>query len=281
MVRRLGPGRSAADPRAPLEGDFDAWWSLFAAARREPLRQVPGRRTDALDFDLGGSSTSAVLKEFAGGDPVDWWFERLRGRPTRTPAAREFDALAALGAANFPVPAPLLLLEEGPAPRWLPPHPGRGLRSAVLLEAVEIVTSLDLALAEADTGRRRDLLQRLGQLVADLHGVGWYHRDLYLGHFVLDRRDRIVLLDLGRARHEREPRRRWLVKDLAALLGSAPPAVSAAERLRFLGTWLERVRGSVPRSERRRWVREVQAKARRLMAHRPRHHGRPVQGVER
>jgi len=235
---------------------------------------VPGRCTSRLE--LTSPPLVAVLKEFVGGEPVDWWFERLRLRPARTPAAREFDALSALAAAELPVPVPLLLLEDEPAPRWLPPRPARGARSAVLLEAIDVECTLAQALADAPTSQRRALLERLGRLVADFHLAGWYHRDLYLGHFVLDRGGELRLLDLGRARREPRPRRRWLVKDLAALLGSAPEAVSASERLRFLEVWLQRVIGASDPGLRRRWARDVSSKAERLMAHRPRHHGRPA-----
>ena len=212
-----------------------------------------------------------MLKEFCGGEPVDWWYDRLRRRTPRTPAAREFDALAELCADGLPVPQPLALFEERTAPGWLPPRRSVGPRSAVLIESIAVRVTLVEALEAAPADERRLLLDRLLELVADFHRRGWYHRDLYLGHLVLDRSGRMVLLDLGRARRERRPRQRWFVKDLAALLGSAPMAVTRAERLRFLIGWLDRV--GLRESGRRAWVRRVSAKAARLMSHRPRHDG--------
>jgi hypothetical protein len=78
-----------------------------------------------------------------------------------------------------------------------------------------------------------------------------------------------VLLDVGRARHQRSPRERWFVKDVAALLHSAPPAVGRRERLRFLARYLDG-RGATDRGARRAFAAAALRKARRIAGHRPR-----------
>jgi tRNA A-37 threonylcarbamoyl transferase component Bud32 len=127
------------------------------------------------------------------------------------------------------------------------------------------------ALAEArDPAERADLLESLGVVVARLHAAGWYHRDLYLQHFVLPEHSEreFVLLDVGRARREDSPRRRWFVKDIAALLHSSPLNITRAERLRFLEGWLSE--RAPERDALRRWARAIQRKEARIAAHAPR-----------
>ena len=214
------------------------------------------------------SGGAFVLKRLRGDSARERWYERLRGRPPRSPARRECENLAALRADGLPVPRPLAWLEQ-------PAAPGR---SAVAMEFVEHRQTLRARLAEAGPDERARWLERLLELSLRLHGRGWYHRDYYLEHLVLPTRREegpLVLLDAGRARREARPRRRWFVKDLAALLSSAPPAVTRAERLRFLARWLEGTghggrASSDARGARRAWARRVLAKARRLAAHAPR-----------
>ena len=134
---------------------------------------------------------------------------------------------------------------------------------------VEHRATLREELGTGDATRRRARLAALGELVARLHAAGWYHRDLYLHQVVVRPDGELCLFDLGRARRERRPRVRWFVKDLAALLASAPPAVTRAERLRFLAGWLTGT-GRAP-GELRPFARRVMAKAARLAAHAPKH----------
>jgi tRNA A-37 threonylcarbamoyl transferase component Bud32 len=122
-----------------------------------------------------------------------------------------------------------------------------------------------LARAPGDAARFAD---ELAELVARLHGAGWYHRDLYLEHVVIEApTERLVLLDLARARSERAPRRRWFVKDLGAL--ASTPGLDEAARCRFFDAYCE-LRGIPPRA-RAAWVRSTLARARRIARHAPRH----------
>ena len=170
------------------------------------------------------------------------------------------------------MPAALGWWEERNPGGWLD-H--RWARSAVLMQRVEHRETLrEVCSARPDEARRR-WLGPLAELTARLHGRGWYHRDLYLQHVVVaaphqDRAERLVLLDVGRARRRARPRRRWFVKDLAALLHSAPATIPPRARLRFLVAYC-RLRGLEGRAARRGLARAVLAKARRIASHAPRH----------
>lgn len=125
-------------------------------------------------------------------------------------------------------------------------------RSFLLLDAVEgeslekwVPRHVAPADAERDLAGRRNTLDRLAQFVALFHQAGFVHRDLYLCHiFIRDaargypapsREDVFTLIDLQRVFRPRWRKRRWIVKDLAALNFSAPAdRIGRWERLRFL-----------------------------------------------
>lgn len=101
------------------------------------------------------------------------------------------------------------------------------------------------AVHETDLRRRRKRLDRLAGFVAGFHGAGFVHRDLYLCHIFFDAAAAtdqrggggawFTLIDLQRVFRPKWRRRRWAVKDLAALNFSTPQdRVGARERLRFL-----------------------------------------------
>jgi len=246
-------GEAAAAPPAFLE-------ELFRLDPERWLRRIGGRETFAWP-----GRPEWIVKRTIGGEARDYWFERFRGS-ARSPARREAETLAALGREGLRVPRPLAWVEE----RAAVGHPRRAGRSALVMERIEFTESLRTCVEHAPRSVRDDLSRRLGALVARLHGRGWIHRDLYLQHVVVAADGELVLLDVARARQSDAHRRRWFVKDLAALQASTPAVVSRAERARFLARWLA-ARGVEGREPTRRWTRSVLAKARRLGAHRPRH----------
>jgi hypothetical protein len=253
------PGRAWIDP---AWGDAPVTWSPAARALdelegAEParwLRRIPGRVSFVLD--LGGREV--VVKRFRGDQARERWFERFSPGAVRSPGRREGENLRELTAAGFPVPRPRAWFEDG-------------ARSAVVMELVAHRATLRAALADMSAGERRAYGDEVARLVARLHDAGWYHRDLYLEHLVLAPREgsRLALLDVGRARRQAQVRRRWFVKDAAALLHSTPEVVGARERLRVLARYLDG-RGVLARGARRDFARDVDRKAQRLAAHAPR-----------
>lgn len=266
----IAPGVAAAPPGDPA-GALEALFDLQPA---DWLRRIPGRETfvapaGAGEWPLG----PAIVKRFRGDNRRDRWFERLRRIDARSPARREAENLAELQQAGFPVPRPLLWVEE----------PGSDGRSALAMQRVDHDETLTERLARSAPAERRAWQERAAALVGRLHGAGWYHRDLYCEHLILPTlpatpgdgdEEPLVLLDLGRARRQSRPRTRWFIKDLAALQHSAPPPVGARERLRFLVSYLA-ARGAdgeaFGRRERRDLARAVLRKAARLARHAPRH----------
>ena len=126
-----------------------------------------------------------------------------------------------------------------------------------------------------DARERLRIATDLGRLVRRMHDAGFFHRDLYLCHVFAAREDdgsfRLSIIDLGRAGRAHRPRKRWFVKDLAALLHSVPEGIDdAAAAAAF-------VRAYTGQSEEARsvkgLVRRVQRKARRMARHVPKHDG--------
>jgi hypothetical protein len=125
---------------------------------------------------------------------------------------------------------------------------------------------LSPAARETDWPRRRRLLARLAELVGRLHAAGFVHRDLYLAHIFIEG-DGLRLIDLQRVFRPRWRRRRWVIKDLAALHFSTPAdRVGRLERLRFLCRYV-RVCGAVGSA--RTLARLIDAKVRRMARRRP------------
>lgn len=256
--RRRGGGARGAP-----EGELDpaALEALLEARPRAWLRRVPGRETFAWPAPGAAPGPGWIVKRFAG----DAWGEALAdllatGR-RRSPARRERDNLLGLAQAGLGVPRPLGLLERGP-------------RSLLVMECVPHRETLAARLARAARPERRRLGARLAELVARLHGRGWFHRDLYLVHWILaepapGEREALVLIDVGRARRRRRPRRRWWIKDLAALAHSAPAAVGERERRAFLLRYLGGRGFSASLAP--AWARAVERRRARMDRHEPRH----------
>jgi len=176
---------------------------------------------------------------------------------------REHEALVRLAEQGFPVPA-ALGFAQGP----------RG--SVVAMERVAHKETARDVLCRADATERRALLARCADLAAALHARGWCHRDLYAHHLLVRETDgELVLIDVGRARRARLPRRRWYVKDVGALLSSLPHEVGRGERLRCVARYLD-ARGVTVPAARRRFARAAFAKAARIARRIPRDERAPA-----
>lgn len=260
--------RELGDPTAAPEAFLER---AFAIDPGTWLRRVPGRETFALGDGL-------VVKRYRGDAWREWWHEWRRGGERRSPARREAENLASLHALGLCVPRPLAWVEE--AAVLAPPLRGetRGGRSALAMERLEHREHLRAWLARSSPAVRAIWIDAVARFAARLHGLHWFHRDLYLQHFVVLDVDppRLALLDCGRARREQPIPLRWIVKDLAQLLHSLPAATQgggAREALRFLARY-RRERGDAWRGDRaglRELARAVERKRARLSAHRPKH----------
>ena len=254
-------------PEVLLGDPAEALAALWSLEPERFLRQVPRRET--LVWTPPGYAGTLVVKRLAGDLTRDLWYERLRWRERASPARREARNLRGLTLSGFAVPRALAWFEQ------LTSGAGEGTSgrlSALVMQYVDHSEHLRERLESGVLGEEeRARLDHLAAEVARLHLAGWYHRDLYLEHVILtgsEPRD-MVLLDAGRARRERSPRERWFVKDVAALLHSAPEVVPAHARLRFLSRYMDE-RGLLDAGARRAFQRSVERKAASLAAHDPR-----------
>jgi len=177
--------------------------------------------------------------------PARRQIERWRaGHWRQSTAGVEWDNARRLAGAGIPAAQAVAFGQEMIGP-W-------EVRSFVLLrevpgEALErwVPAHLPADDTEIDRRRRRARVDRLARLVAAFHGAGFVHRDLYLSHVFIQPastgdddkpdKDSFCLIDLQRVFCPTWRRRRWAVKDLAALNFSAPAEqISRPERLRFL-----------------------------------------------
>ena len=191
------------------------------------------------------------------------------GRGATSPARREWEAMMAMRQTGFDVPEPVAF---GESSAWF----GCPSQSFLLMREVAGVP-MDRFLADGfpdphrlgARGARNAVIRDVSGMVRRLHATGFYHKDLYCCHLIVTpdpRWGRPYFIDLQRVERGQPPRRRWLVKDLAALHFSAPRTVTRADRLRFLLNYLCK---SKLDSESKVWVRAIIAKASRLGAHVP------------
>ncbi len=279
---RLDPRQYRARGRATVELDQGR---VLAAAEDVPLLRGLGLDTleGALAFAGGTVARTAgprvtrrietgsgvmYLKAHTGLAPA-WKRFAFMGRGATSPARREWEAMDAMRRAGFDVPEPVAFGETVTV-FGCPPQ------SYLLMREVPGVP-LDRFLGGGfpdprrlgPRGARDAVLRDVSGMIRRLHATGFFHKDLYCCHLVVTadpRWGRPYFIDLQRVERGQPPRRRWLVKDLAALHLTAPACVTRADRLRFLLHYLCKSRLD---AEAKRWVRGIVAKAARLSAHVP------------
>ncbi len=156
------------------------------------------------------------------------------------------------------------------------------LESFVLTEELAGFTQLDHFLRRRFAARaahrteptRRDadllrLIDRVADVAARFHRLGYNHRDLYCCHFFIREPTRgefqVNLIDLQRVEHRQRLRRRWLVKDLAQLSYSAPrDRIGCTHKMAFIRRYLG-VRKLRPQDK--RFIREILAKHQTMETH--------------
>ena len=215
--------------------------ALWHGAVGRAVRCVPGRYT--------------VVAEDPAGRVV---FAKLRRGRTRD-AAAEWRWLHVLPMLGFSVATPVAFLQ-------------RGRKTMVVTEAVvgEAADTLaHAALANGLGGSPAEfLLRAVAPTVARLHAQGIVFRDLYWNHLFAPALGATepTFLDVERTFQPRWRRSRWIVKDLAGLLASAPVALPCRVWLRALHVY----QGGRPEG----WkalAKAVRRKADRIQAHRPRY----------
>ena len=220
-------------------------------------REVANRRT--LRFELAGSTYFAKVHHGVG------WSEIFKNLVTlRLPvlgAWNEFEACEHLRGRGVRVPDVIGFGTRGlnPATR----------RSFVILEDLGDYTSLEDVTAKwrsdpPSVQTKRALIDAVARLARDMHAAGVNHRDFYICH-VLVAEDvlghlpelgeiQLALIDLHRAQIREKTPRRWLKRDLAALLFSVLELpVSRRDWMRFLRTYAGERPSVVIRRDRAFW----------------------------
>ena len=214
--------------------------ALFAASHGESL-QKPGldawRERIRLTVKDDGRQRLLYLKRFRDPPPRARREVRRSGSGASSVAGMEWTWMHRLAGDGIPCVKPVAFGEELDRQRER--------RSAILAEAVpgQALESWVARWGEEDRRVVRSLIGPTAKLVARFHACGYVHRDLYLSHVFLDPGARIDhalhLIDLQRVVRPPWRRRRWVVKDLAALDFSAPAIlISRTDRVRWLKQYL-------------------------------------------
>lgn len=260
--QRASPSASATDAAI-----FDRLWQLPG----ETYRRTANRRT--LRVTLCGKDYFAKLHNGVG------WGEILKNLlQLKWPilgASHEYAACRHLASTGVWAPRVAAYGRRG----WNP----AAQRSFVLCEALAECASLEdvvrgWGLSPPPLALRRQLLRQVAVLTRNLHGAGVNHRDYYLCHLFVDTRRlaqgevALAVIDLHRAGIRGRVPRRWLLRDLAALLYSAHAALlgssgglrlSQADLFRFVRDYAGAGPAAVIRRDRRFW-RAVERRATRL-----------------
>jgi len=220
-------------------------------------------------FRVQGPRSVFFLKRHSGLKFTERFFPFQRS--STSPARVEFDNHVIMRRAGFDVPDPVAMGESRstfavPAESYLVTREVEGPNLGVVLR-----DGLPGAPGQRESSLSHAVIRDLSGLVRRLHSGGFIHRDLYCAHMIVaddPRWGRPYMVDLQRVDICFPPRRRWLVKDIAALDYSIPENVSRTDRLRFLLSYLgkSRVDPLV-----RRWVEDVTAKVQRMRQHTPAH----------
>lgn len=261
-------GHLAAGTRTPNCGGLGELEDLLQVSPGSFLRQLPGRQT----FLWPEEGPQWVVKRFEGDNRGDRRFDRLAGKPGRSPAQREFDNLEALGQRAMRVPEPLGWFQSGEL-------------SMLLMEFVPHGTNLQERLAQSPRAWRAwrrpvlNMVQALHAPVSD--STRGFHRDFYLQHLLITGEpEQLCLIDVGRVRLTSGVRQRWFEKDLAALAHSAPDSIGKLQRLAWLGSYLDNLLGPEPRPIARKrllsWAKAIQKRQSRMRKHTPRHGEEPA-----
>lgn len=291
---RVGPAYVSRDAvnlltQLPVSSLKEAMTADIGEPLDKPGLQRWRRRSRLVLQDLMGADRVLYLKRFLL-PPVKAQLARmLLGAWRHGTAWIEWNNILRLQAAGVPTMRPIAFAEKV-AGIW-------ELGSLLCTEQVPgeslekwLPAGWPAAVQTFGTAWRRRVVADLAALVRRMHQANLCHRDLYTSHVFVrvepDGRARFHVIDLQRMFRLGLRKRRWRVKDLAALAASAPDGmVSRTDRLRFLLAYLGRVDAAdagepaegapggraVRRSGWKAWWRDIQTKARRMMRH---HHAR-------
>ncbi|MCQ4346318.1 lipopolysaccharide core heptose(I) kinase RfaP [Pseudomonas stutzeri] len=255
-----------------LAEPFKSLWAgrdAFAEVEKlqgQVYRELEGRRT--LRTEVAGHGYFVKIHRGIG------WGEIVKNLLTlKAPvlgAGQEWTAIQRLAAAGVPTMTAVAFGARGANPATQ--------HSFIVTEELAPTVSLedfsrDWRDSPPPPRLKRALIQRLAEMVGDMHRAGVNHRDCYICHFLLHtdkpvRADdfRLSVIDLHRAQTRAAVPRRWRDKDLAALYFSALDiGLTRRDLLRFLRVYFRRPLRDTLRDE-ARLLAWLGAKAAQLQA---------------
>jgi heptose I phosphotransferase len=238
--------------------DSEDLFSQVDQLNGESFREVANRRTIKTMIQTPAGEKPYFAKIHFGVGWSEIIKNLVQGRLPVLGARNEWLALLKLAEVGVPSMTPVLFCESGfnPAQR----------RSAILTKSLENTISLEFY--EPDCVQTKwKLTNRVALMGRAMHGAGINHRDFYLCHFLMvqDQVEMPVLhlIDLHRAQIRQRVPRRWMVKDLGALLFSAfDKKLTKRDLFRFIRAYRGDLRASLE-SEGDLW-REVVDRAKKL-----------------
>jgi heptose I phosphotransferase len=252
--------RLLVDPKLRAELEGDGLLDLDALIIRDDLHVIKARLESRQTYRLETSSGRTLyLKLYREVEPESR-FARLFAQRFDSPASREWHVLNRLHELGVPTMHPAACIEELDGERVT--------RAALLTVGLNAPISLQKVLFEEfgefpQPARRQALARELGRILRLMHDGGVNHRDFYFVHIRVGGDDKLYVTDLNRADIRKRVTRRWRVKDVAALLHSAPHAiVTATDKARFARGYF----GS-PLRNHRSFIEAAIRKAERMTSH--------------
>ena len=232
-------------------------------AKGEKLRDVEKRSNIKLILE----GRTFFLKRHQASSPLDR-VRSLFGRAERlAPGMVEFKNIMAIEQNGFPVMKVAACGEK----RSL----GLFGESFIMTEEIEGAEPLDNyfkkqfapPLTREKLLKKRDIINRLGELIRKFHALGFNHRDLYMCHIFVRAGDHeafLYIIDLQRMQTRKALRGRWLVKDIAHLNYSSQfEGITDTDRMRFLRSYRA---GSHISESGKGFIKKVVAKTNRMVS---------------
>jgi tRNA A-37 threonylcarbamoyl transferase component Bud32 len=252
---------TAAAPFLPVlqAAGLDTFDRFMALPARGTVRAVPGRSTVRVELP----SLTAYLKRYEPNylSTADRVLRALHWPGADDEASREWRKMLLLREHGFLTATPVA---AGQSRRG-----GIVLSSFLMQQEISGGQPADEVLPKLPLPRKRRLLRRLGALARRLRDAGFIHKDLYLKHiFVVERGDDwdLYLIDLQRVLGPRRHRKRWYLKDAAALAHSAR-ARTHCSKTDLLRLYQGYASGAMDRT----FIRKVWSRMERLQRHPPKY----------
>jgi heptose I phosphotransferase len=248
--------RILADPDCRDELSAAGLLSLEAIFARQDFEVVKARLQQRQTMRCEAPSGRVYYVKRYNSPPGESFWAGLLARQFSSPAAREWAVLRRLERLGIAAPHPAACIEER--------NGKRVARAALITAGLPAEISLEKIILEQPLppARRQRFARELGAILRAMHEGGVNHRDFYLVHIRVGEDDKLYVTDLNRADIRKRVTRRWRVKDVAALLHSAPAAVTATDKARFARAYF----GQQLR-EHKSFVRAVVRKSARMTAH--------------